>query len=216
MFVGFELVQMIGFDEINHSEHLDQFKSPLHSLQYDFKSPLCKFYYKHLGLLSIDTESFDTRAGLPKEVVQLMLSLRNLAHSHPELFFRSPLLNDLIEFLRKIPEGLLPAYFVATINPSSSDQTIRSQLKKLPIENYLAFKNVAFFIHDISFSNNHQRSVLPFEEIERFTGICNVLTSNHSGFKPVLMNIFNHPLTFYPRKTQTQARTHNYTNNLNR
>lgn len=168
---------------------------------------LKKYHYRYLGELEKHLDSFNKRLGFPVEIGVALRYLRDLAHhSHqPALFLRSPLLQDFIEFVLKIPEGLVPAYNAALICSGPNEDAIRAQLKYLPLENYCALRTISFFIKSICFSVISDVHSVPFEMIDKATRICEALTPapRDDRFKPILISIFKDPmLYFYPRKNK--------------
>ena len=159
---------------------------------------LKKYHYRYLGALERDLDSFNRQAGLPVEIVEALHRLHILArHSQQSaLFVRSPLLQDFVEFLLKMPEGLVPAYYASRICTGRSEQAVRGHLKTLPLENYCALRCVAFFIKSVSFS---EPSLIPFEVIDKSTGLCEAMTPapRDDRFKPILINIFMEPSKYF-------------------
>ena len=168
---------------------------------------LKKYHYRYLGELERDLDSFNKRIGFPVEIGVALRHLRDLAHHFPQpgLFLRSPLLQDFIEFILKIPEGLVPAYNAALICSGPNEDAIRAQLKYLPLENYCALRTVSFFMKSVSFSVVADVHSVPFELIDKATRICEALTPapRDDRFKPIVVAIFKDPMSyFYPRKNK--------------
>lgn len=168
---------------------------------------LKKYHFRHLGELERDLDSFNKNLGFPVEIGVALRHLRDLAHHSPQpaLFLRSPLLQDFIEFILKIPEGLVPAYNSALICSGPNEDAIRAQLKYLPLENYCALRTVAFFMKSVSFTVVTDIHSVPFELIDKATRICEALTPapRDDRFKPIVTAIFNDPMIyFYPRKNK--------------
>lgn len=165
---------------------------------------LKKYHYRYLGALERDLDSFNRQAGLPVEIVEALHRLHILArHSQqPALFLRSPLLQDFVEFLLKMPEGLVPSYFASRISTGRSEQSIRSHLKTLPLENYCALRCVAFFIKSVCFSES---VLIPFDVIDKATGLCEAMTPapRDDRFKPILISIFKEPNKYFFKPTAT-------------
>lgn len=165
---------------------------------------LKKYHYRYLGALERDLDSFNRQAGLPVEIVEALHRLHILARHSPNLFLRSPLLQDFVEFLLKMPEGLVPAYYALRICTGRSDQSLRGQLKTLPLENYCALRCIAFFIKSISFTEDEvtQKPRIPFDLIDKATGLCEALTPapRDDRFKPILVNIFKDPSKYFQIK----------------
>lgn len=159
---------------------------------------LKKYHFRYLGALERDLDSFNRQAGLPVEIVEALHRLHILArHSQqPALFLRSPLLQDFIEFLLKMPEGLVPAYYAFRICAGRSEQAIRGQLKTLPLENYCALRCIAYFIKSVCFT---EPALIPFEVINKSTGLCEAMTPapRDDRFKPILINIFTEPNKYF-------------------
>lgn len=173
---------------------------------------LKKYHYRYLGELQRDLDSFNKKLGFPVEIGVALRHLRDLAHhSHqPGLFLRSPLLHDFIEFILKIPEGLVPAYNAALICSGPNEDAIRAQLKYLPLENYCALRTVAFFMKSVSFSVVTDIHSVPFDLIDKATRICESLTPapRDDRFKPIVIAIFKDPMGyFYPRKNKNILNT---------
>lgn len=168
---------------------------------------LKKYHYRYLGQLEKDLDSFNKRLGFPVEIGVALRHLRDLAHhsQQPALFLRSPLLQDFIEFILKIPEGLVPAYNAALICSGPNEDAIRAQLKYLPLENYCALRTVAFFMKSVSFTVDSDIQSVPFDLIDKATRICEALTPapRDDRFKPIVIAIFKDPVAyFYPRKNK--------------
>ena len=173
---------------------------------------LKKYHYRYLGELERDLDSFNKRLGFPVEIGMALRHLRDLAHhSHqPGLFLRSPLLQDFIEFILKIPEGLVPAYNAALLCSGPNEDAIRAQLKNLPLENYCALRTISFFMKSVSFSLITDIHSVPFELIDKATRICEALTPapRDDRFKPIVIAFFKDPMNyFYPRKNKNLLRS---------
>lgn len=157
---------------------------------------LAKYHYRFLGSLERDLDSFNHAAGLPSEVIEVLSRLLLLTRKtqNISLFLRSPLLSDFVEFLLKIPEGLVPTYYVSKLCSVKSDQSIRNHLKSLPLENYCALKCIAIFINSVNCG----------ESVLRSTGICEVLTPapRDDRFVPLIIKIFSNPSNFFPVKNE--------------
>lgn len=175
-------------------------KSKIDLLETEIKDiSLKKYHYRYLGALERDLDSFNKQAGLPVEIVEALHRLHLLARhsSQPNLFLRSPILQDFLEFLLKMPEGLIPSYYALRICTGRSDQSLRGQLKTLPLENYCALRCIAFFIKSISFSDD--KILIPFDAIDKATGLCEALTPapRDDRFKPILLGIFKDPSKYF-------------------
>ncbi len=175
----------------NPSEHHFQSK-----IAVTIPDSLTKYHYRFLGALERDLDSFNREAGLPAEVVEVLSQLYLLAQRQ-EMFLKSPLLAGVVEFLLKIPEGLIPTIYAARLCTSKMDRSVRGHLKTLPLENYCALKCLALFLKAVSFS---QPVLVPFELIESETGICEAITPapRDDRFKPILVKIFIEPGDFFP------------------
>ena len=158
---------------------------------------LKKYHYRYLGALERDLDSFNRQTGLPIEICEALHRLHALArHSPPALFLRSPLLKDFNEFLLKMPEGLVPSYYATRIVTGRNDPAIRRHLKSLPLENYCALRFIVIFVKSICFNSI---ALIPFEEFEKATGLCEAITPTprDDRFKPMLISIFKDPTKFF-------------------
>lgn len=162
--------------------------------------PIClkKYHYRFLGALERDLDSFNCVTGMPVEVIETLRRLQILAQhsSQPALFLRSPLLQDFVGFLLKIPEGLIPVYFATRIVTGRSEQAVKGHIKTLAFENYCALRTIALFVHSISFSNH---IAVPFDVLDSATGLCEAISPapRDDRLKPILMNIFKEPLKYF-------------------
>lgn len=168
---------------------------------------LKKYHYRFLGALERDLDSFNKIAGFPVEIVEALNRLHQLAKFNGQLFLRSPLLKDLIEFLLKIPEGLLPQYYASRIVTGRTDQNIRNHLKSLPLENYCALRCISFFFKTICFqsSTKDALSLIPFEAIDNSTNIIEALSPapRDDRLKPLIIAIFSDPMRFFYSKSSS-------------
>lgn len=165
--------------------------------------PLAKYHYRYLGALERDLDSFNREAGLPTEVVEVLSQLYLLAQAQrQEMFLKSPLLGNVIEFLLKIPEGLVPSFYAARICTSKMERSIRGHLKTLPLENYCALKCLVLFVKAVSFSPT---VLVPFESFQSETGICEAITPapRDDRFKPILIKMFKEPSEYFPVRSNS-------------
>lgn len=162
---------------------------------------LTKYHYHYLGQLEGDFDSFNRRAGLPDEVVETLRRLHLLAKncSRPYHFLQSYLLKSFIEFLLKIPEGLIPSYFAQRLCIGLNDQAIRTHLKSLPLENYCALRLISFFIKSVCFPDQNGNTWIRFDLIDRDVKICEALTPlpRDDRFKQIIITIFKDPSKYF-------------------
>ena len=175
---------------------LTSLDDPISLLVEDFS--LSKYHYRYLGALERDVDSFNRVAGLPIEVVDVLDKLILLACQGKDKsqFLKSQLLRDLIEFLLKIPEGLVPNNIATKISTSDSDSLIRMHLRKLCLENYCALRSIAFFIQIVSFT---QPILIPFDSFGMETKICEVISPapRDEQFKSTITKIFADPEKYF-------------------
>lgn len=163
---------------------------------------LSKYNYRHLGALERDLDSFNRIAGLPVEIVEALHRLYTLVRSGDgALFLRSPLLDEFVEFLRRLPEGLVPRYYATRIVAGRTDQAIRAHLKTLPVENFCALRCVACFVRAVCFQAAPNGKAVSFETLDREKRLIEALTPEprDDRFRPLLIRLFQDPARFFSK-----------------